>query len=195
MCVVAIEPKSSCECAHGWCEEFRKRHVCSGCGALERSLRERPVDVRVEYTPDASAVNFASPIPVGIIRMDFLALLGAEAADCLLLGQVLDRSGSPIPGFSTFVGKKPLVVRGGPESTRRYCDTCGRFVYYPLGNDYVMRQTLTGQPVYEGGASLVMTPELSRRIERGKWKGIYITRLPIRDEPLDGIECFPENYY
>jgi hypothetical protein len=196
MCLVIIEPKSHCETAHNWNNGFRERHMCPGCSALDRAFRRCSLDIPLEYPPDISAVNFAYLPYVGIIRMDFLCLFEDEIDDHLSLGRVLSKTRKPIPGFATYIGRKPLAIRGGPESSGRTCERCGRFVYSPLGEQYVMRDALTGQPLYEGDrASLVVTKELASRIQRGRWKGIYVSDLPIRDEPLDGIEEFPENYY
>ena len=59
-----------------------------------------------------------------------------------------------------------------------------------------MRAALFAKPLYEpyslGG--LIVAPELRDRIEKGKWKGIYITELPIRDEPIDGLTQIPNDY-
>jgi hypothetical protein len=193
-----VHTKSVCECDDGWAESFQAGSECPGCGALAAERQAGPIDVRVKRKPDISALNFASPVLVHIARTDFLKLFQEEVDRHLLVGRVCNTSGRQIRGFATYFGRRPLMIRGGPKSTRRYCGECGQFVYYPLGKWYVMRESLTGQGLYEGcgpGGGLVITAELRERIERGKWKGIWITKLPIRDEPLDGIEKFPENYY
>ena len=66
------------------------------------------------------------------------------------------------------------------DGTFGICELCGTYLYLPKYPWYIMRGSLFGQPLYEswGSSSLVVTEELCSRIEKGKWKGIYITKLP-----------------
>ncbi len=193
MKLFVVSSKSSCEADHEWAEKFRSECKCPGCGARKRECLERPIDVRLNQKPDISALNTVMPVSVSIVRTDFLNLFADEAPRWFLIGRVLDATGCPVEGFASYVGRKRLIIRGGPESTRRTCDVCGRFVYCPLGSWYVMRSSLTGQPLYEGEvANLVLTEEMRMRIDRKRWKGIYVCELPVRDEPLDGISDFPD---
>lgn len=191
-----LSTKSICRPPKEWWEEFRGRNMCRGCGVLHADLRRRSLAARVEETPDASAINSVNPPGIGIIRADFLELFRAEAQKHLHLGPVLDAAGNILSRFLTFVGERPLPVRGESDSDRRSCEVCGRFVYWPSGDWYVMRSSLTNQTVYETSTEdLAVTEAIRKRIVPGKWKGMWITKLPVRDEPLDGIENFPENYY
>jgi len=196
MRVFHLHTKSSGDDLDEWYDQFRRTHKCQGCGALGLDVRTGPIDVYLAHKPDRSALN-VSHLLIGIIRIDFMRLFEPEFLQCLLVGDVLDRHGNPIEGFATFHSSKPIPIRSGPESTHRVCDKCGRFVYSCVGDeDYVMRDCLTGQPVYEAGmGDILLTEELYSRIDRKKWKGFWVDELPVRDTPLDGIDVFPENYY
>lgn len=179
-----------------WYDSFHAEKECTGCRALRHEFRLRPIDVEVERKPDSSALNFAGPSLIGIIRREFLRLFESEARKHLNIGRVFDRHGNVLIGFVSFVGEKPLPIRGGPESDHRICEACGRFVYSPDSRRYFMRSDLTGQPLYYvSPCGLAMTAGLVERIDRRIWKGIWIEKLPVRDIALDGIEHFPEYFW
>jgi hypothetical protein len=114
----------------------------------------------------------------------------------LKLGRVFTANGEAIEEFSTLISDQPILLRGGDKSSWDVCQYCGRFRYAPTGDHYVLRESVTGQPVYQsypiGG--LVVVEELRRRIEPGRWKGIYIEKLSVIDEPRDGIKSFPKDF-
>ena len=65
-----------------------------------------------------------------------------------------------------------------------------------MGDEYVMHNAIREGGIHAAEPyGLVLDDQLCQRIERGRWKGIWITELPIRDDPLDGIDDFPEDYY
>jgi hypothetical protein len=186
---------SLCDDEKEWSRWVRENCTCPGCGAFKREWRTKPMDVHLAYKPDGSAINVTSA-GLGVIRSGFMALFEAEMRPQFFFGKVFDRKGNAIDGYETFIGRKPLAVRAGPESERRHCDVCNRFVYIPLGDEYLLRSSLSSQPIYgDPAAHLVVSEALYARIDRKVWKGFYVTKLPVRDEPLDGIDEFPDNYY
>jgi hypothetical protein len=59
-----------------------------------------------------------------------------------------------------------------------------------------MRKDLSSQQIYEADVGdIAVTSELHARVKKGRWKGIWITKLPIRDKPSDGIDEFPGHYF
>jgi hypothetical protein len=196
MYVYRLHTKSICDADDTWYREFDATHRCARCHALKGRLRLRGIDVLLQRPPDIAALNYVSRAEVELARRDFLELFAHEAQTYLKLGRVLLKDGSPCDEYATYIAEKPLILRGGAKSHSWTCDVCGTFRYRPGLDWYVIRASLTGQPLYEcefGG--LIVTAELRNRIERGRWKGIYVTKIPVVDEPQDGIAEFPENYY
>ena len=59
------------------------------------------------------------------------------------------------------------------------------------------RSALRSLDVYESGfgSGLFVKEHILARIDRKRWKGIQVGKLPVIDEPQDGIAEFPENWY
>ncbi len=192
---------SGCDEEKTWAEEFRRKYECPKCGRLAPEWRERPLDVRVARRPGATVLNYTSLCGIGIIRLDFLALFEEEFRHQFTVGRVLDREGQEIAGFATFVPRKPLIIRSNDPWGYRVCEGCGRFVYTHWGSredfvEYITRDSIGSERLYGlGGSRLIMTAELRERIVVGDWTNLFIRELPVLDQPLDGIDPFPENYY
>lgn len=198
MLLYRIHTKSLAEAEDAWYEQYHIAHDCPGCPRMDRRLRQTGVDVRLADRPEPAAVNAVSRTEIQFARKDFLDLFASEVDAWLKLGRVLGPDGKPYDEYATFIAEKPLVLRGGPASTRRTCEVCGCFRYLPMPHTdwHVTTDSLTGQPIYECEYhGMIVTEELHARIERGRWKGIYISKIPVLDEPLDGIAKFPERYY
>ncbi|HPD32243.1 MAG TPA: hypothetical protein PLL20_19790 [Phycisphaerae bacterium] len=196
MALYRIHTKGHCHPAKGWFADFESAFMCPECWALDLGLRSKGVDVWLEEKPPRYAINSVRPPGVGIAQVDFLSLFKDEVSRLLVLGRVFDQDGAEIEGLVTFVAHRPLPLRGGHQSTHSFCPKCGRFRYSAANDWYVVKNSLTGAPLYEcrmGG--LVVTEDLYRRVDRKAWKGIYVTKVPVKDEPEDGITDFPENYY
>jgi hypothetical protein len=190
-----VHTKSICEVDSVWRDEFSKTHMCPGlgCGAII-GLKSHGVNIWLRDKPDISAVNAIIIPGVNIARCDFLELFADEVQRYLFLGEVFV-NGILCSNYVTFSGDKPLLIRGGAKS-RFYgcCRMCGRIRYSPAYPWYVLKDyLLSDQPVYEAwnAGGLVLNEELKNRIQRGKWKGIYITKLPIIEQPNDGIVDLP----
>ncbi|UCC31769.1 MAG: hypothetical protein JSU86_05730 [Phycisphaerales bacterium] len=194
-----IEPKGFCDVDREWYEFIWRKRECPGCFTMYADQRTQPVDVVVEGRPSRAVTSYARGPMIGLIRNDFLKLLGEEAQRWLHIGRVFDSKTRLIREWSTFIGERPIEIRGGPDSYGRLCEECGRYLYTE-GEDpklmHIHRASLSDQPIYEANAAaLLLTPGLYERIRGKKWKGVWITRLPVYDGPLDGIDPFPENYY
>jgi len=193
MFLYRIHTKSrSCDADKFWLKEFCANHVCPGygCGEIFPEARKRAIDIRLKEPPDISAVNVAEPPGVCIARRDFLALFGDEVCKYLKLGRVFLGDNTLLHGFVTFLGDRQILLRGAHNSrSSGRCKICGQVRYWPAYPWYIVKDCLRGQPLYESWPldGLIITEELKARIEKGRWKGIYITKLPVLDEPRDGI--------
>lgn len=198
--VFDIGPNSSGHETDGnWSAEFESRWLCPECRCLDHALREREFDIVLASRPRQAALEWARG-PLGIyslIRRDFAELVLRDAADEFALGRVFLSGGKSLPDYATYLGKLPQPIRGGPDSRRRWCSTCGSFIYTPTIPWYVLREGVSGPPVCQSGfgAGLLMRSEVAERIDRKRWKGLRTHKLPVLDEPQDGIADFPENWY
>lgn len=196
MFIYIVASKTLVDAAAGWLDEFAKTSTCPECYHFDRSLRQTGFDVRVATHPGPSALNEVEPPGVSIARSDFLGLFAEESHRYLKLGKVLDEEGQQIPGYVSYIGLKPLLIRGGAKTRSLFCASCGAFRYVPMNDWYVLHRDLTEQTLYQTSqGGLAMTDELRKKISKGVWKGILIGRLPVVEQPQDGIVEFPENYY
>ena len=160
-------------------------------------MRQRPFNVCLEAEPGPAALHVASRVFTNVASRSFLRLFEPELSDNFHLGEVRTAENQVVESFQTVVSPNPLVIRGGPKSRWNRCDICGRFRYLPAGDLYVLKRDLTSTNIYDAfvqGEGLVLTPEYRNRIERGQWKGLTIGRVPVLDEPQDGIDEFPDDY-
>jgi hypothetical protein len=195
MYMYRVHTKSSCDPDEAWLSRFRAHFTCVGCHRVARRLCETGADVYLTHAPDAAAINFVSGTCIDLGRREFLELFADEVQKYLKLGRVFTADAQTCERYATFITEKPLVLRGGAKSRYRTCEVCGCFCYMADLKWCVLRASLTGQPLYQctrGG--LVVNEELRGRIERVRWKGIYITKIPVVEKAEDGIDEFPENY-
>jgi len=197
MLLYYIHTKSICSPEESWLENIIEKHACTLCKRLYPELRKNSIDVWVEEQPDISAVNSVHPPRIGIARRDFLHLFTEEVKQYLKLGEVFDRNGLLIERFATFVSEKHMILRGSEKSRLRICEKCGGYIYTSIYPWYVIKESVFNRSIYESWPldGLVVTEELKNRIEKGKWKGIYITKLPVVDEPRDGFIIPPDAIY
>jgi hypothetical protein len=146
------------------------------------------------------ALSYAFPPLVCIVQRAFLESFGDSVKSNLTIGSVFLKNGELISDYVACLGKKPIVIRGGVRySKSRVCGECGSFRYSAYGtpDTYLLKSSLTELMLYQEAASsgLVVNEELRNRIDKKRWKGFTIQKLPVLDEPRDGIENFPENYY
>ena len=189
-----IHTKSLCHAHEQWLDDFEKKHVCSECKRIKPEMQNKKIDVFLMEKPDKAAVNTVYPPGIDIVRTDFLDLFASELSECLDIGKVYINDATIVEGFVTFAGKRSIFLRGSKESSfRGVCQSCGQLRYLPQYPWYVMKESLIDQNICQAYplSGLIITGELKDRIEKGKWKGICITKLPVIDKPRDGIEDFP----
>jgi len=190
---------SGCEVDETWAATFEQRWVCKDCRKLDRRCRGNGYDVVLSTRPRYGAMDWAVG-PVGtysLIHRSFAELLTAGVTHDLVFGRVFLGDGVELKDYATYLGQKPIPIRGTSGSYRRQCKDCGSFIYSAGYSWYVARHALRALELYEldAGRLLVVDEARLKRIDRKRWKGIRIQKLPLVDEPQDGIAEFPDNWY
>jgi hypothetical protein len=125
-----------------------------------------------------------------IIRADFAELLGPSGRTSLEFGEVTDAEGKVVPSFRTLGCDYRVQLRAGPKSTRRFCTQCGRFLYYPFGTRYVLKENLCGRPIYYGEGlmfGLLIRGDLYKTVDWRRLKKLLIVRVPVLETPQDDL--------
>ena len=164
--------------------------LCPGCRSAKSGLGA--IDVYLQAMPKKIVLNFVWGMSIGIIRRDFIEVLGEEdVAKNLMLGRVLDPFGREISDFATFRGRFRVVIRGDQRSRYRQCDICGRHIYSPMGKSYILSGIPAGFSIYESGLSdLIVNEEIVERVRQRKWRELAILKLPVLDAPRDDKPMF-----
>ena len=178
--------KTLCDPLLSWYSEVQTTWLCPGC-RKPKPMTEA-VDAYLDSPPPNAPLNGIQGTGVGVIRKDFLAVLGDEVVrNYLMLGKVFDSFGKEQPSYATFLGKQKLYIRGNEDSTCRICEICGQTVYFPLGPNYLMSNSLTGVPLYQSNmGQLIVDERLHQRIKQVEWKRVGSRKLPVLNQPKDG---------
>ena len=166
-----------------WQAEYRQRFPC-----LHRPT-EDPIDIMIKGPLEDIPLNFVRYALISVIRSDLLKTLNPEASEHLLFGRVFDRSLRLLPDLKTIGSRSRYFLRGGPKSSQCFCPNCGMFLYHPLGSWYLLERDIDGRPIYSGRylLGLVIGDEIYARVRKKRWKKLFVSRLKIASEPLDGL--------
>jgi hypothetical protein len=168
-------------------EEAQRSWLCPGCG---NPRQQGPIDVSIqEKDPDDTPLNMISGCTVGIAQNDFLFTLGEEVVrQHLYLGRVISEASSLLEGWSTFLGRYRIIIRGSKNAAARRCSECGNIVYFAMGEHYLYPRPREDVAIFHAGlSSLVVSEELVRRINQNEWQKLDCMELPVLDAPKDGL--------
>lgn len=167
----------------------KRAWLCDGC-ALPR-VGTGAVDVHLEEVPERLPLNIISGLGVGIARRELLEVMGREiVASNLLLGDVFDASGARLLDYNTFRGKAMAIIRGKETSSYRLCGSCGRHIYFPLGQQYLVEPLASGVDIFESQFNqLIISETVYERIQSIKWRKLTIDKLQVRQQPADSYVC------
>src|ERR1043166_4452174 len=136
------------------------RYIATPTAAFAKIFRQRfpclhrpddsAIDIDLESIGDSAPLTACQGTGLDLIRNDFTAILGDDLLKNVELRPVR-KNGIIIPEYYCMGSPTRYRIRGGPKSTRQFCDECGRFLYYPMDEWYFLRGDLTGQSVYYGG--------------------------------------------
>ncbi len=178
-----------------WDEEF-KRQLCPGCKRRYRRFCHEPVHYILEDAPNNAplVIGVAVGLPANLMRRDLLCILEPYMKG-FLFGTVMDRAGTLYDQFVTCTVPSRLPIRGDASSVLDVCPVCGQFKYYPMPFEkgYALHRDLPDPSrLYESLCGLVMREEIAEAIPVHFRKRFKIAPLPVRDEPIDGLDAFPE---
>lgn len=182
---------------------YPPRLHCALCGEaypVNGPLERLPMDTHGGQIGFQLPLEHISGVNYEVVRDDLLEAFGPECREYLSLGKLMDEHGQPIPSYQTAQARIAVLVRGGPGSgDNGKCKECGRRVYFPMppGYGYLVRSTFpAGTPILriQVGNFAVNQAIRDRIIAAGLEEGMYMHRLPILDEPEDGLPVDMEFY-
>lgn len=183
-----IHTTDLCDENQEWYREFKKQYVCE-CKVKKPGAETKAFDVHLVEHPGRAALN--ATMFVNIARRDFLELFSSEVKESLNLGDVYLENGELLEAYVSYAGKNHLPIRGSKKSRFfRECLDCGSQVYLPEYPYYVLKRSLRDQILYAAKplSGLIVAEELIERVDRKEWKGIDIIKIPVLDEPRDGLD-------
>lgn len=169
-----------------WLETWQQEHACHQCRE-PRDLHK--LDARVKNpVPCAIAPIWISGLGYG--NDEFLSMIGLnDLRKSAAFGQLFDRDGVPVAGYSTYyVLPNAVALRGNRESAFRICPGCQQAYYQPSGNAYIVRDELPDTCVsFTSFGTIILSREYFETLNLGPWKKyLKISKIRIVDEPKDG---------
>jgi hypothetical protein len=167
-----------------WENRFRSQYPCG------HRPTEHALDVMLKDVGEDAPLGLVSVGAGAIIRTHFIDLLGSAGQALLEFGKVFDTCGQCVAGIHTLGTDYTLRLRGGPKSTRQFCNCCGQLLYYPFGNRYILKSNLIDRPLYYGAGlmfGLLVKDDLYESIKPLRLRSLYIAKVPVFDIPQDGL--------
>jgi len=166
--------------------------LCAGC------LQPRPgvttIDVWIQgRSPTRKPLDSIWGCGVGLMHTSLLEIIGDDLATRdLYLGKVTNCSGKLVTDWVTFRGRRRIIIRGIKEAGYRSCTLCGRNHYYAAGKRYLYPAPPSDATIYGSDLNgLVVPPEVYERVMTKKWRQLGVDRLPVVDDPPDGLGIIP----
>jgi len=167
--------------------EARATWLCHGC--CRPYPETQRIDTRIEDDEIDGPLNMLNGCGVALAYKPFLMRFGEERVrQNLNVGRVYDPNGRLLSDWVTFIGKHVLIVRGNEHAKHRVCSNCGRNLYFAMGRKYLFPQPPQGIDLFESDLWGLIVPEsVAETLDISESNGIWIEKLPVLDEPLDGL--------
>ncbi len=178
-----------CTLIRDWVWGQRPDWMCVECGEVRSGTEGVDLFVQ-ESRPEKTPLNMVSGCGVGVIQTAFLAVLIEAAGDsgqALKIGRVLGPGNTPLNEWRSVHGDPRVIVRGEERAGSRRCNTCGRCHYYAEGKRYLCPPPPSVDVLYAGLGTLIVSERIRNRIAIGSWPMLEFERLPVLDEPVDGL--------
>lgn len=160
------------------------------CGHYRADARIPRLPVTQQpYGCDLCAVG---PPSVALIHERLVRWLSPEILEGVELGEV-ETVRRRRPGrYRSIWPKNRVIIRGNRQSYCYRCQACEQLIYIPMWNYqdhgfWILRTDLPPSPVFAAHLSLVLSPELFRRLPRFRLRHVLVGRVAVLDEPIDGL--------
>ena len=168
--------------------------LCPKCRTFRPKIER--IDVQVAVRPRKIPLNLVAGTGIGIIHQDLLEVIGREIVHRdLLIEDVMEPSGNRVPAFSSVRGRTRVLIRGDVTSNYARCTECGRHLYFPKGNKYVLSSALKSAAIWQSHMTgLILNEETGCRVKEHiktrRWREIFVSQLAVLDAPQDGRPGF-----
>lgn len=165
--------------------------VCAECHSLLPGHRLQ--DVRLRHTklgaePLMPSFNFGHQV----VRRTFLEQLCAGKIDRdFEWATVFTPEGEPFEDWLIARARHQIEVRGEEDVSCDFCPTCGRTRYFASDRSYLYPAPREDIDIFGAGSSLVVTDRILQRIQSQIWPKLLVMKLPVAEEPLDGLGEIP----
>lgn len=179
-----------CSLRRDWIWENRPGWMCAECGEVKTGSGGVDLYIQEDWLDDVP-LSMVSGCGVGVIQTAFVELLQAAVAGNLegsiKIGRVFGPNGKLTENWRSFHGDPRVVVRGESPAGCRVCP-CQRCHYFAQGRQYLCPAPSESLEVnYAGLGSLVVSERIRTQILVRSWRSLEVERLPILDQPLDGL--------
>lgn len=178
-------------------ERVKKQYKCS-CGKPIKI--QAPVDLHVQFTN--KEINRCKPYSgiyggIDAVYNDFFENVPPEIlARDTFRGTLFNEDNEPTPRWSTISYRKYLYIRTDKKHSLYHglCSDCGLPKCTAIGGDWYLYPSPPADTDIFGGLGLIVRPHIFELLNIHRWKTrFYITRLPVLEQPLDGLDLPP--YY
>jgi hypothetical protein len=183
----SVKSMDPCSMDKEWGKEAKATWVCPS--GNHPKPRVTTVDVRVQNKRIDGLLNILFGWGIGLARRSFLMQFGQDRVQRYLgLGKVYGPDGSVFEDWVTFIGKHKVILRGSKQAGYRVCPECGRNIYFAMGKPYLYPEPAEDVELFESHLWGLVFPEpLVESLGIGKPKGVWVERVPVLNEPLDGL--------
>jgi hypothetical protein len=145
-----------------------------------------------ESSPPDPPLNFIHGCSLPIAHQQLITQLGEDfVRENFFLGRLYGPNDEIIDHWTTFKGKRALIIRGSDDVSHRVCTVCGRHVYFATGMQYLYPAPQLGVEVFESHLfGLVLTAPVFERLDLSIWRHLSVEELPVLKKPRDSLGVF-----
>ncbi len=143
-------------------------------------------------------------VPFTFFEQPMLPVVHSSFLDCfrpdlvardLYLGRVYIGKGVLQPDWFTVRSRHRLIVRGTEHVSLRWCEACGRPVYYASAGFFLYPEPAVDVAYFTNDADFVVRPDCVDIRRLRKMRRVALEEIPVVDAPLDGYGVIePKDY-
>lgn len=183
-----------------WLEEVeRDGRVCRRCGGPMDNCG--PLDIVVRMPPPRATELSVRIAEHDVVERRLLDAVGWDIVDrAAVVSRLLDESGREYGDYCVVHPRRWTSTRARQvidDQGLMYCPLCGRCLGAALGPGrlYVVRSSLGEGPLWTSDLhSLLVDEAVHQRLRSHRWRNLIFDRIPIVDQPRDGLPEHIEHY-